>query len=156
MGFVFTGPLNENSGFRFGVKKYENDGFIKNQYLQTDETNNIDELVSRFKIYMDSDNQLLEVNFLYSDIDNGYDAFSLDNTRITLSDKPGHDRQETFAGSLKYLMIALFLGNPLNALNNANPPSSKSFLISFLFPPSCSALANLLLASVNNPFTNFL
>ena len=52
---------------------------------------------------MDSDNQLLEVNFLYSDIDNGYDAFSLDNTRITLSDKPGHDRQETFAGSLKYL-----------------------------------------------------
>ena len=103
LGFVFTGPLNENSGFRFGVKKYENDGFIKNQYLQTDETNNIDELVSRFKIYMDSDNQLLEVNFLYSDIDNGYDAFSLDNTRITLSDKPGHDRQETFAGSLKYL-----------------------------------------------------
>ena len=103
LGFVFTGPLNESSGFRFGVKKYENDGFIKNQYLQTDETNNIDELVSRFKIYMDSDNQLLEVNFLYSDIDNGYDAFSLDNTRITLSDKPGHDRQETFAGSLKYL-----------------------------------------------------
>ena len=51
---------------------------------------------------MDSDNQLLGVNFLYSDIDNGYDAFSMDNTRITL-DKPGHDRQETFAGSIKYL-----------------------------------------------------
>ena len=33
LGFVFTGPLNENSGFRFGVKKYENDGFIKNPSL---------------------------------------------------------------------------------------------------------------------------
>ena len=59
-------------------------------------------------------------------------------------------------GSLKYFIIALFLGNPLNALNKANPPSSKSFLLSFLLPPSCSALASLLLASVNNPFTNFL
>ena len=103
LGFVFTGPLNENSGFRFGVKKYESDGFIKNQHLQTDETNNIDEFVSRFKLYMDSNDQLLEVNLIYSDVDNGYDAFSLDNTRITLSDDPGHDRQETFSGSLKYL-----------------------------------------------------
>ncbi len=103
LGFIFTGPLNENSGFRFGVKKYKNDGFIKNQYLKTDKTNNIDEFVSRFKIYMDDDDQSLEINFLYSDVDNGYDTFSLDNTRITLSDELGHDRQETFAGSLKYL-----------------------------------------------------
>ena len=91
LGFVFTGPLNENSGFRLGVKKYESDGFIKNQHLQTDQPNNIDEFVSRFKFYMNSNDQLLEVNLIYSDVDNGYDAFSLDNTRITLSDEPGHD-----------------------------------------------------------------
>ena len=103
LGLIFTGPLNENSGFRFGIKKYKNDGFIKNQYLKNDETNNIDEFVSRFKIYMDDDDQSLEINFFYSDVDNGYDAFSFDNSRITLSDEPGHDRQETFAGSLKYL-----------------------------------------------------
>ena len=33
--------------------------------------------------------------------DNGYDAFSLDNVRATLSDQPGHDRQETIYGSAK-------------------------------------------------------
>ena len=31
------------------------------------------------------------------DADNGYDGFSLDNTRRTLSDNPGHDRQKSSA-----------------------------------------------------------
>jgi len=33
------------------------------------------------------------------DVDNGYDAFSLDNDRTTLSDQPGRDRQESDYGS---------------------------------------------------------
>jgi iron complex outermembrane recepter protein len=36
---------------------------------------------------------------LYIDVDNGYDAFTLDNSRNTLSDQPGQDTQETVAGS---------------------------------------------------------
>ena len=34
------------------------------------------------------------------DIDNGYDAFSLDNVRDTLSDQPGRDAQQSWAGAL--------------------------------------------------------
>ena len=44
LGFIFTGPINENTGFRVGLKKFTSDGFIKNQYLNSDKTNNIDEL----------------------------------------------------------------------------------------------------------------
>ena len=117
LGFVFSGPLNEKSGFRFSLKKNESDGFIKNKFLGTDETNNIDEFVSRFKIHFDSDDESLKINLIFSDADNGYDAFSLDNNRVTLSDEPGHDRQETFAGSIKYL----------KEFNNIN----SEFLISF-------------------------
>ena len=40
-----------------------------------------------------------------------------DSNRVTLSDEPGHDRQETFAGSIKYL----------KEFNNIN----SEFLISF-------------------------
>ena len=103
LGFIFTGPINENTGFRVGLKKFTSDGFIKNKYLNSDKTNNIDEFVSRLKFHFDGEDHSIQVNFLHTDIDNGYDAFSLNNNNITLSDEPGHDRQETFSGSIKLL-----------------------------------------------------
>ncbi len=42
-----------------------------------------------------------EVTAFYVNIDNGYDAFSLDNNRHTLSDQPGHDQQEALSVSAK-------------------------------------------------------
>ena len=59
-------------------------------------------------------------------------------------------------GSLKYLINALFLGKPLNALNKHKQPSSKSCFCSFLSNPSCSDFAIFVLASVSKPLTNFL
>lgn len=38
---------------------------------------------------------------LYVDVDNGYDGFSLYNTRTTIPGRPGYDRQETLAGSAR-------------------------------------------------------
>jgi len=43
----------------------------------------------------------LDLTLLLANIDNGYDAFSLDNSRQTFSDQPGEDTQDTLAGSLK-------------------------------------------------------
>ena len=47
--------------------------------------------------------QIFQVDLtgMYLDVDNGYDGFSLDNTRTTLSDQPGHDRQETLGASAR-------------------------------------------------------
>ena len=35
------------------------------------------------------------------DVDNGYDTFSLDNVRVTRSDQPGRDTQESISFSME-------------------------------------------------------
>lgn len=98
---VLSGPLSETLGYRVALQNNRSDGYIENDFLNTDDTNNIDEQMARGKlVWQASANLTLGFTAFYADIDNGYDAFSLDNTRTTLSDNPGHDRQETKAGAL--------------------------------------------------------
>jgi len=99
---ALSGPLAESLLGRIAVQQNRGDGFIRNDYLGRDNTNNRDELGMRGKLRWlgDGDNHT-DLTVFYTDIDNGYDAFSLDNTRHTLSDQPGHDRQETFAAAIR-------------------------------------------------------
>ncbi|WP_346838140.1 TonB-dependent receptor [Microbulbifer sp. SAOS-129_SWC] len=95
------GALNDNWSYRLAARKQQSDGYIKNTHLQRSDTNNIDESIVRGKLrYQPSDDLQLDFTALSLDVDNGYDAFSLYNTRETLSDQPGWDRQKTSAGSL--------------------------------------------------------
>ncbi|MGB5130977.1 MAG: TonB-dependent receptor, partial [Steroidobacteraceae bacterium] len=41
-----------------------------------------------------------DLNLMYADFDNGYDAFAVDNSFTTLSDRPGRDSQESRGASL--------------------------------------------------------
>ena len=101
MGTVVSGPLAEGLLGRLAVQQKRSDGYIDNDFLDRDNTNNIDELSTRGKLrWLASDDLSIDLTGFYVDIDNGYDAFSLDNTRHTLSDQPGHDRQETTAFAL--------------------------------------------------------
>src|SRR5262249_27881888 len=59
----------------------------------------------------------LDLTFLHADIDNGYDAWALDNTRVTGSDEPGMDRQRANAASLR-LTSGLTGGNTLTAIGS--------------------------------------
>lgn len=99
---MVSGPTSDTSAYRLSVKQYQSDGFIENIFLNRDNTSNIDETTARArystKIGASTD---LDLTLLLADIDNGYDAFSLDNTRQTYSDEPGFDRQKTTAGSIK-------------------------------------------------------
>jgi iron complex outermembrane receptor protein len=95
---VVSGPLSDTAGYRFAVKQYQSDGFMDNEYLNRSDTNNIDELSLRGKVVSQlSDSIELTTSVFLADIDNGYDAFSLDSNRTTLSDEPGFDRQNTKA-----------------------------------------------------------
>ncbi len=95
-------PLGDSLGLRLAVQRNVSDGFIENTYLGRDDTNNIDESTFRAKLNWAITEQLqLDLTAFYADVDNGYDAFSLDNTRETLSDQPGKDVQETNAGAAK-------------------------------------------------------
>lgn len=95
------GPLSENTGFRLAVQSNKNGGYINNIYLNQ-ATNDIGEFTARGKLrWQASDDLSFDFTLLYNDIDNGYDAFSLDNSRDTYSDEPGHDRLESVATSIK-------------------------------------------------------
>ena len=101
MGTVVSGPLSESLLGRLAVQQKRSDGYIDNDFIDRDNSNNIDELSTRGKLrWLASDDLSIDLTGFYVDIDNGYDAFSLDNTRHTLSDQPGHDRQETTAFAL--------------------------------------------------------
>lgn len=102
LGAVASGPLSDNLSGRLAVQQYRSDGFIENTYLGRDDTNNRDELTARGKLrWQAGEYWTLDVTGFYANIDNGYDAFSLDNTRQTLSDEPGQDQQESTATRIK-------------------------------------------------------
>ena len=95
---AFGGAVNDQWLYRVATGKTLSDGFITNTTLDRKDTNNIDELTSRLKLrYLAADNLTIDFTALHLDIDNSYDAFSLDGNRNTLSDEPGHDRQNTTA-----------------------------------------------------------
>ena len=96
VGGVVSGPLNDSMRFRLSARQYQDDGFYNNVYLNRDDTNARDERTLRGKIQGDWETDgswQLAVGRI--DVDNGYDAFSLDNDRNTRSDEPGQDVQET-------------------------------------------------------------
>lgn len=101
VGGNITGPLSDSIQARLAVQQNKSDGYYTNEFLGSDDNNERDELAIRSKLRWSGDNGA-EINLTatYSDIDSGYDAFSLDNVRATLSDNPGHDEQETVALAL--------------------------------------------------------
>lgn len=103
LGVVVSGPLTDSLGGRLAVQQSRSDGFMENDHLDRDNTNNIDELTARGKLHWElTAESTLEMSLMYVDADNGYDAYSLDNNRHTRSDNPGFDRQETSATSIRY------------------------------------------------------
>jgi len=102
LGAMLNAPVTENLALRLAVNGYRDDGFLDNAYLRSDRTNARDERVARGRLRWQSDSDLIDLVLLHTDVDNGYDAFSLDNTRTTLSDQPGHDRIELDAAGLNW------------------------------------------------------
>ena len=103
LGLALSGPASDTVNYRFAANQYKSDGFIENTYLKKSDTNNRDETSLRGKLSIQaSKNLTIDLSAFYFDFDNGYDAFSLDNTRETLSDQPGFDQQETSALTAKF------------------------------------------------------
>lgn len=92
------GPVSETLRARFAIQQTMSDGFIDNDFLGRDDTQDLDELAARGKVIWELTPSLeIDLTTFYLDADNGYDAFSLDNIRRTLSDEPGSDDQEVLA-----------------------------------------------------------
>ena len=93
---------DDTLAYRLAVQQYDSDGFRRNAYLGRDDTNRRDELSVRGKLRWQP-NDALRVDFtgMHVDLDNGYDAFAIDNGFTTWSDQPGRDEQQTDAGALR-------------------------------------------------------
>ena len=109
-GIAVGGPLtsDERLTFRASAHHYESNGFRDNTYLGRDDTNGRDESTVRGRLRWEP-NDVWAVNFaaLFSDIDDGYDAFAIDNSYTVLSDKPGIDAQKSAGASLKISWFGL-------------------------------------------------
>ncbi|QMW14895.1 TonB-dependent receptor [Pseudoalteromonas sp. MT33b] len=92
--------ITDDTSVRASLYQRESDGYVENIYLNKD-TQQQDELVSRFKLHSQLTNNLrTELSVHYIDINNGYDAFTLDNSRFSVADEPGEDNQESIAVGL--------------------------------------------------------
>jgi outer membrane receptor protein involved in Fe transport len=102
-GAVLSGPIDAlDSGFRLAAQHYYDDGYYRNLYLNRDDTNRQDEYTFRVKwVFKPSDRLRIEVTALQVSIDNGYDAFTVDNSRNTESDQPGVDSQHSTGVSFR-------------------------------------------------------
>ena len=97
-GAAISGSLADNVQGRIAVNSFKTDGYMENEHLDKKNTNAIDEVVARGKLAAQlTANTNVGLTYLYADIDNSYDAYSLDNNRTTYSDEPGVDTQDTHA-----------------------------------------------------------
>lgn len=112
LGAVATGPVDAlNSAFRVSVQRFRSDGYREDAYLGRDDTMGRDELTGRAKWrWRPSDDTTVDLTWLHGDIDNGYDAWSIDNSRRSLADRPGRDSQQSDGASLRVNTLAGSLG----------------------------------------------
>ena len=87
--------------WRAVLERAVSDGFRDNRFLGRDDTNGRDETTARLKFRLESEHGWrADLALLHADFDNGYDAFAIDNSFTTLSDRPGRDSQRSDGASL--------------------------------------------------------
>jgi iron complex outermembrane recepter protein len=104
VGVVATGPVESlRSAWRLSVQQYKSDGFRDDTFLGRKDTNDRDELTARFKWRVElSPDSRLDLTLLHANIDDGYDAWSIDNSWHSQSDHPGVDTQKATAASARF------------------------------------------------------
>ncbi|OHU86140.1 MULTISPECIES: TonB-dependent receptor [Pseudoalteromonas] len=109
-GIAAGTSLSDSTAMRASYYQHQSDGYTDNVYLN-DATQTQDEQVARIKLRTQWNSTLsTELVAHHIDIDNGYDAFTLNNDRKSSADEPGQDNQQSdaFALTTKYSGAALF------------------------------------------------
>ncbi len=102
-GVAVGGALVEDKLLgRASINSYQSDGYMDNDFLNRDDTHDQDEITAKGHLkWLASDRLTVDLNLIHLNIDNGYDAFTLDNSRHSQADQPGEDSQKTDAIALK-------------------------------------------------------
>jgi len=126
LGARWGGNLTNTMNGRLAMQQYESDGYVDNDYLNRSDTNSREELTARGTLTWTNENHTIEAAAYYTRVDNGYDAFSLDNTRATLSDQPGEDDLTLKAGRLNWQSTLMGLDSTLQ-LSHASTDTTYSY-----------------------------
>ncbi|MGC3980861.1 MAG: TonB-dependent receptor [Steroidobacteraceae bacterium] len=104
LGVAATAPIESlNSAWRLSLQQYRSDGYRSNPYLHRKDTDGRDELTGRFKWrWQINSDSTLDFTLLHADLDNGYDSWAIDNSRTSLSDRPGKDAERATGVALKW------------------------------------------------------
>ena len=108
---AFGGPLEKNLTFRIAGLKHSQNGFRKNLYLDSNDSNKKDESLIRTKLlWSPLDEFSIKFTHIYSDLNNQFDVWAPDNniSLHTYSDKTGYDSQNTIANSVKINLPTIF------------------------------------------------
>ncbi len=103
-GAAVGGPLTGDGSlaFRASAHHHESNGFRHNPFLGRDDTNGRDETSVRAKLSWEAgDDWDIGLAAMLIDLDDGYDAFAIDNSLTVLSDHPGRDAQRSFGSALR-------------------------------------------------------
>ncbi len=101
-GLTLGGAAGSASAWRVNLERQRSDGFTRNVQLGRDDTNGIDESTARLRWqWRPSDSLEVDLSTLWVDQDNGYDAFTLDNSRQSRADQPGRDAQRASGAALR-------------------------------------------------------
>jgi outer membrane receptor protein involved in Fe transport len=103
VGLAVGGPLIENTLLgRIALHSHKSDGYIENDFLNRDNTQNRDEVSARGQLkWLVNTDLTIDLSLLHNNLDNGYDAFNFENNRNTISDEPGEDKEHSNAVALK-------------------------------------------------------
>jgi outer membrane receptor protein involved in Fe transport len=95
-------PATDAGAWRLVLQDFEGGGFRHNAFLNRDDTNGRDELTARLRMSLGGSGPWsADATALFANLDNGYDAFAIDNSRVTQSDQPGRDAQRTAGASVR-------------------------------------------------------
>ncbi len=125
-GIAFGENITETISARFSFFKSESDGFTKN--INLGDTNKRDLTNLRLSVLVKPfEKTFIETTIFSGILDDGYDAFTIDNDRKTESDTPGVDRQNTLALSNKIVSTLESGAEISNTLSLSHSNLNQSF-----------------------------
>jgi outer membrane receptor protein involved in Fe transport len=118
----------ERAGWRVVAQQYRSDGYRSDAFLGRDDTNGYDEGTLRAKLNWQLTPALrAELALMDVDLNNGYDAWSINNSFTTQSNQPGRDAQQSLGASLKLSLSAASFGELRSVTSAADSHIVYSF-----------------------------
>ncbi len=117
---IGDGMAGGDAGWRLVAQQYLSDGFRHDAYYGMNTTNGYDEGTLRGKLHWQINDALqADLTLMHVNINNGYDAWSINNTATTFSNQPGRDEQRSNG-------IALRLSDRIEGLGEVRSITSSA------------------------------